>query len=160
MMMAIASQSDSMSAGKNNVARAKPCLAFIERSSDAQGSADAAEATPTPRQRAVIERYLKRRESRPDAQLLSIKSQPNQPLAISQPSLADIAGFALAFGTTEAEVANILLNSLISAPRSFGSFYIVVGNGNGCHNFLDIWFHAKIPKRRRKRQGGHSYNQM
>jgi hypothetical protein len=26
MMMAIASQSDSMSAGKNNVARAKPCL--------------------------------------------------------------------------------------------------------------------------------------
>jgi hypothetical protein len=36
---------------------------------------------------------------------------------------------------------------------------IVVGNGNGC-NFLDIWLHAKIPKRRRKGQGGHLYNQM
>jgi hypothetical protein len=87
----------------------------IQKHSDALGSADGAEATPTPRQRAVTERYLKRRESRPDAPLLSVKSQPNQPLAISQPSLADSAGLALAFGTTEAGVANILLNSLINA---------------------------------------------
>ena len=82
---------------------------------NAEGSADGAEATPTPQQRAVIEQYLKRRDSRPDAPRLSVKSKPNQPLEVSHPSLADGAGLALAFGTTEAGVANILLNSLINA---------------------------------------------
>jgi hypothetical protein len=82
---------------------------------NAEGSADGAEATPTPQQRAVIERYLKRRDSRPDAPRLIVKSRPNQPLAISHPSLADGAGLALAFGTTEAAVASILLDSLINA---------------------------------------------
>jgi hypothetical protein len=64
---------------------------------------------------AVIERYLKQRDSRPDAPRLSVKSKPNRPLAISHPSSADSAGLALACGTTEAEVASILLNSLINA---------------------------------------------
>src|ERR1700730_7652565 len=87
----------------------------VRRRSDAQGSADGAEATSTPKQRAVIERYLKQRDSRPDAPRLSVKSKPNRPLAINHPSSADNAGLALAFGTTEAEVASILLNSLINA---------------------------------------------
>jgi hypothetical protein len=82
---------------------------------NAEGPADGAEAPPTPQQRAVIERYLKRRDSRPGAPRLSVKSKPNQPIEISQLSLADIAGLELAFGTTEAAVANILLNSLINA---------------------------------------------
>jgi hypothetical protein len=82
---------------------------------NAEGSAQGAEGTPTPRQRAVLERYLKRRDSRPDAPRLIVKSKPNQPLAISQPSSADGAGFGLAFGTTEAGVASILLDSLINA---------------------------------------------
>jgi hypothetical protein len=81
----------------------------------AEGSAQGAEGTPTPQQRAVLERYLKRRDSRPDAPRLSVKSKPNQPLTIGQPSSADRAGLALAFGTTEAGVASILLNSLINA---------------------------------------------
>ena len=75
---------------------------------NAEGSADGAEATPTPQQRAVIERYLKRRDSRPDAPRLSVKSKPNQPLEISQLQAADGAGLALAFGTTEGEVARAL----------------------------------------------------
>jgi hypothetical protein len=79
-----------------------------------EGSADGAEATSTPKQQAVIERYLKQRDSRPDAPRLIVKSKPNQPLAISH-TPADGAGLALAFGTTEARVANILLNSLINA---------------------------------------------
>jgi hypothetical protein len=89
--------------------------ADVQERSDAQGAADGAEATPTPRQRAVIERYLKLSKSRPDAPRLSVKSKPNQPLAISQPSTVDCAGLALAFGTTEAAVADILLNSLINS---------------------------------------------
>ena len=64
---------------------------------------------------AVLERYLKRRDNRPDAPRLIVKSKPNQPLAISHPSLADGAGVTLAFGTTEGGVASILLNSLINA---------------------------------------------
>jgi hypothetical protein len=81
----------------------------------AEGPADGAEGTPTPQQRAVLERYLKRRDSRPDAPRLSVKSKPNQPVEISQLSSADSAGLTLAFGTTEAAVANILLNSLVNA---------------------------------------------
>lgn len=80
-----------------------------------EGSAEGAESTPTPKQRAVIERYLKLSDSRPGAPRLSVKSKPNQPLEVSQLQPADSAGLALAFGTTEAEVANILLNSLINA---------------------------------------------
>jgi hypothetical protein len=72
-------------------------------------------STPTPRQREVIERYLKLSDSRPGAPRLSVKSKPNQPLEISQLQPADGAALALAFGTTEATVANILLNSLINA---------------------------------------------
>lgn len=82
---------------------------------NAEGSAEGAEATPTPQQRAVIERYLKLSNSRPGAPRLSVKSKPNQPLEISQLQPADGAGLALAFGTAEGEVANILLNSLINA---------------------------------------------
>src|ERR1700730_15034468 len=80
-----------------------------------EGSADGAEATPTPQQRAVIERYLKRRDSRPGPPRLIVKSKPNQRLAFTKLQSADGAGLALAFGTTEGEVANILLNSLINA---------------------------------------------
>jgi hypothetical protein len=87
----------------------------VDKRSDARCSADSAEATSTPKQRAVLERYLKRRDSRPDAPRLSVKSKPNQPLEVSHPSLADGAGLALAFGTTEGGVASILLNSLINA---------------------------------------------
>jgi len=87
----------------------------VRKRSDAERSADGAEATPTPKQRAVIEQYLKRRDSRPGAPRLSVKSQPSQPLEVSQLQPADGAGLALAFGTTEAAVANILLNSLINA---------------------------------------------
>ena len=79
-----------------------------------EGSAEGAEATPTPQQRAVIERYRKLSDSRPDAPRLIVKSKPNQPLAISHPP-ADGAGLALAFGTTEASVVSFLLNSLINA---------------------------------------------
>jgi hypothetical protein len=82
---------------------------------NADCSVDDAEATPTPRQRALIERYLKRRDSRPDVPRLIVKSKPNQPVEISQPSFADSAGLTLAFGTTEAAVASILLKSLINA---------------------------------------------
>jgi len=53
--------------------------------------------------------------ARPGAPRLIVKSKPNQPLEVSQPSLADGAGLALAFGTTERGVASILLNSLINA---------------------------------------------
>jgi hypothetical protein len=80
-----------------------------------EGSAEGAEATSTPQQRAVIERYLKLSDSRPGAPRLSVKSKPNQPLEVSHPSSADGAGLALAFGTTEGGVASILLNSLINA---------------------------------------------
>jgi hypothetical protein len=41
--------------------------------------------------------------------------------------------------------------------KSAPTFYIVVGNR--CHNFLDIWFHAKNAQRRRKRRG-RLYDQM
>jgi len=87
----------------------------VQKRSDARGAADGAEGTPTPQQRAVIERYLKQRDSRPGAPRLIVKSKPNQPLEVSQPSSADGAGLALAFGTTEGGVASILLNSLINA---------------------------------------------
>jgi hypothetical protein len=80
-----------------------------------EGSADGVEATSTPQQRAVIERYRKLSDSRPEAPRLIVKSEPNQPLTISQPSSADGAGLALAFGTTEEGVASILLSSLINA---------------------------------------------
>jgi hypothetical protein len=80
-----------------------------------EGAPDGAEGTPTPRQRAVIERYLKLSNSRPGAPRLIVESKPNQPLTISQLSSADSAGLALAFGTTEAGVASILLNTLINA---------------------------------------------
>jgi hypothetical protein len=79
-----------------------------------EGSADDGEGTPTPQQRAVTERYLKRRDSRPDAPRLIVKSKPSQPLEIGHPP-ADGAGLALAFGTTEPGVVSILLNSLINA---------------------------------------------
>ena len=84
----------------------------VDKRSDAQCSV---ESTPTPKQRAVIERYLKLSDSRPGAPRLSVKSKPNQPLEISQLQPADGAGLALAFGTTDGEVASILLNSLINA---------------------------------------------
>ncbi len=87
----------------------------VQKLSDDQSAANAAEATPTPQQRAVIERYLKQRDSRPNAPRLSVKSKPNQPLEISHLHPADGAGLALAFGTIEAGVANILLDSLINA---------------------------------------------
>jgi len=87
----------------------------VQKRSDARGAAEGAEATPTPQQRAVIERYLKRRDSRPGAPRLIVESKPNQPLEISQLQPADGAGLALAFGTTEGGVASILLNSLINA---------------------------------------------
>jgi hypothetical protein len=80
-----------------------------------EGSADGAEAMSTPQQRAVIERYLKQRDSRPGAPRLIVESKPDQPLTISEPSSADSAGLALAFGTTEAGVTSILLDSLINA---------------------------------------------
>jgi hypothetical protein len=70
-----------------------------------EGSAEGTKATSTPQQRAVLERFLKRRDSRPGAPRLIVKSKPNQPLEVSHPSSADGAGLALAFGTTEAEVA-------------------------------------------------------
>jgi hypothetical protein len=69
---------------------------------NAEASADVAETTPTPQQRAVIERYLKQRKARPAAPRLSVKSNPNQPLAISH-TPADGAGLALAFGTKGCE---------------------------------------------------------
>jgi hypothetical protein len=87
----------------------------VGKRSDAEGTAEGTEASPTPKQRAVIEQYLKRRDSRPDAPRLIVKSKPNRPLEISQLQPADGAGLALAFGTTEGEVASILLNSLINA---------------------------------------------
>ncbi|SFK09383.1 hypothetical protein [Methylocapsa palsarum] len=77
--------------------------------------ANAVGTTPTLQQRAVIERYLMRRGSRPNAPRLVVKSKPHKPLQISQPSIADVAGLALAFGTTDQGVANILLTSLIGA---------------------------------------------
>jgi hypothetical protein len=83
--------------------------------SNPEGSAEGAKATSTPQQRAVLERFLKRRDSRPGAPRLIVKSKPNQPLEISQLQPADGAGLALAFGTAEAGVANILLNGLINA---------------------------------------------
>jgi hypothetical protein len=83
------------------------------------GSAEGTKATPTPQQRAVIERYRKLSDSRPDAPRLSVKSKPNQPLEVMQVDDAGRpvgnAGLALVFGTTEAAVVSILLNSLISA---------------------------------------------
>src|ERR1700730_19228406 len=100
-----------LKAGQGTLRMTEP----IDRKTEARkrttpgGSADGAEATPTPQQRAVIERYLKRRDGRPDAPRLIVKSKPNQPLLIRQPSLADGAGLALAFGTTEAGVVSILL---------------------------------------------------
>src|ERR1700730_14115091 len=87
----------------------------VRKRSGAEGSAGGAEATPTPQQRAVMERYLKLSDSRPGAPRLSVNSKPNQPLEVSQPSSADGAGLALAFGTREGGVASILLNSLINA---------------------------------------------
>ncbi|SFK21928.1 hypothetical protein [Methylocapsa palsarum] len=85
-----------------------------------EGLANAAETMPTPQQRAIIERYLKRRKSRPHAPRLVVKSQSSEPLAVSSPSLADDAGLALAFGTTDPGLANTLLKSLISAACDSG----------------------------------------
>jgi hypothetical protein len=78
----------------------------VQKRSDARDAVDGAEAPPTPQQRGVFERYLKRRDSRPDAPRLSVKSKPNQLLELSHVHLAVSAGLALAFGTTEAGVAN------------------------------------------------------
>ena len=84
-----------------------------------EGSAEGTKATPTPKQRAVLERFLKLKDSRPDAPRLSVKSKPNQPLEVMQVDDADRpvgnAGLALVFGTTEASVVSFLLNSLINA---------------------------------------------
>jgi hypothetical protein len=80
-----------------------------------EGSEQEAEGTPTPQQRAVLEQYRKRRESRPGAPRLSVKSKPNQPMEISPLSAAQSAGLMLALGTTEAVVASSLLDSLINA---------------------------------------------
>ena len=82
---------------------------------NAERTPEGAETTPTPQQRAVLDRYLKLSDSRPGAPRLIVKSKPNQPLEISQPSSTDGVGLALALGTTEAGVASILLNSLINA---------------------------------------------
>ncbi len=83
------------------------------------GSAEGTKATPTPKQRAVLERFLKLKGSRSDAPRLSVKSKPNQPLEVMQVDDAGRpvgnAGLALVFGTTEAAVASVLLNSLINA---------------------------------------------
>ena len=91
----------------------------VDKRSDARCSADSAEATPTSQQRAVIERYLKLSDSRPGAPRLIVKSKPNQPLEVMQVDDAGRpvgnAGLALVFGTTEAAVTSILLNSLINA---------------------------------------------
>jgi hypothetical protein len=78
-------------------------------------SAQDTEAAPASQQRTVLERYLKRSDGRPGAPRLGVKSKPNQPLEISQLSSADSAGLTLAFGTTDAAVANMLLNSLVNA---------------------------------------------
>jgi hypothetical protein len=78
-------------------------------------SADAEEATPTPQQRAVLERYRKRRDSRPGAPRLRVKSKPNAAVEISHLSAAESASLMLALGTTEAAVASSLLDSLINA---------------------------------------------
>ena len=68
------------------------CAAHVGKRTDAEGSAESTEASPTPQQRAVIQRYLKLSDSRPRAPRLSVKSKPNQPLEVSQPSSADGAG--------------------------------------------------------------------
>jgi hypothetical protein len=89
--------------------------AITEKESNEKPADLANSCEPTPQQRAVLERYRKRRDSRLGAPRLSVKSKPNQPIEISQLSLADIAGLELAFGTTEPVVASILLKSLINA---------------------------------------------
>jgi hypothetical protein len=73
------------------------------------------QAPPTPAEQATVDRFLKRREGRLPAPHLTAKSKPNQPVAIGQPTAADILGMMLAFGTTEPGVANLLLNGLINA---------------------------------------------
>jgi hypothetical protein len=73
------------------------------------------QAPPTPEEQAAVDRFLKRREGRLPAPHLTAKSKPNQPVAIGQPTAADILGMMLAFGTTEPGVANLLLNGLINA---------------------------------------------
>jgi hypothetical protein len=80
-----------------------------------ESSAQGTEGALTCQQRAVLERYRKRHDSRTVAPRLNVKSRPNRPVEISQLSVADIASLELAFGTTEAAVANSLLNSLINA---------------------------------------------
>jgi hypothetical protein len=85
------------------------------RRTDAKACAHGAEGMLTPQQRAVLDRYRKRRDILPGAPRLSVKSKPNQPVEISQLQPADSAGLTLAFGTTEGAVASILLNSLINA---------------------------------------------
>jgi hypothetical protein len=82
---------------------------------NAEGSVHGAEGTLEKQQRTVLERYLKLSDSRLGAPRLRVKSKPNQPLEIGQLSSADSAGLTLAFGTSEAAVANVLLNSLINA---------------------------------------------
>jgi hypothetical protein len=63
--------------------------------------------------------FLKLKENRSDAPHLSVESEPDQPLEVMQVDDAGRpvgnAGLALAFGTTEAAVASILLNSFINA---------------------------------------------
>jgi hypothetical protein len=89
-----------------------------------EGSAECEKATPTPQQRAVLERFLKLKGSRSDAPRLSVESKPDQPLEVMQVDDAGRpvgnAGLALAFGTTEAAVVSILLNSLINAACDGG----------------------------------------
>jgi hypothetical protein len=46
------------------------------------GSAEGTKATPTPQQRAVLERFLKLKGSRSDAPRLSVESGPDQPLEV------------------------------------------------------------------------------
>jgi hypothetical protein len=52
---------------------------------NAEGSADGAEGAPTPRQRAVIERYLKLSDSRPGAPRVSREIE-TEPAAGNQPT--------------------------------------------------------------------------
>ena len=96
--------------------------AAVEIINEAQAGAPAKVRTdaPTP-----LERFLKLRDSRPDAPRLSVESVPDQPLEVMQVDDAGRpvgnAGLALAFGTTEEGVASALLGHLINAAVA-GSF--------------------------------------
>src|SRR5262245_47972776 len=70
---------------------------------------------PTQEQQAVIDRFAQSRADQLRAPRVTAKSKPHEPIAIDHPTMSDALGTMLALGTTEQDVASLLLGHLMNA---------------------------------------------